>query len=235
MSYSQHSAFLDGEIEKFQNFGIPELQELDPNVISSLRSTLARELVQRQQKAFRMVNRDEILLAVQKQEKELLRQDLYRVMASVGDLPKDRIGADLIDLQEARDGKFVSLEQLMKDIENLPHVSALDSEDLDAQPLLHEYNQLREGLKGKSIAIREGSRLIPELKGQLDRFESLEHAIQRHGTQPAEYYAEFKHNVLVQAQETARLVETVLQETGKLSKEYLEQLESLISALRTFR
>ncbi|CEP60293.1 Nkp1p LALA0_S01e07382g [Lachancea lanzarotensis] len=234
MSYLQYSTFLDNEIEKFRNFEIPEFEELNPDVVSSLRKTLAKELAQRQQNAFRMVNRDELLLAVQEQEKETLRQDLYRVMANVGDLPKDRIGADLVDLQEARDGKFVSLQQLMKDIDNLPHISALNSEDLDAQPLLHEYNELREGLKKKSIAIREGSRLVPKLKAQFDRFESLENAIRRDdGSEPAEYFATFKHNVIVQAQKTATLVEKVLKKDGKLPEEYLRELENLISALKT--
>ncbi|SCU95017.1 LAME_0F10352g1_1 [Lachancea meyersii CBS 8951] len=235
MSYSQYAGFLQDEIDRYQSFQVPQLEGLDADVARSIQLTLARELAQQQQDAFRLVNRDKVLLEIQENERDLLRQDLNRIMACVGDLPRERVGADLIELQEARDGKFVSLEQLMKDIDNLPHISVVDSEDLDSESLLKEYNELRDGLKNKARAIRDASNLAPELKRQLDLFTNLEHAIQREGSEPSDYYTHFKQNVIAQAQETAKLVETVLKKDGKLPKDAVQQLNDIISTLELMR
>ncbi|SCV06080.1 LANO_0H21660g1_1 [Lachancea nothofagi CBS 11611] len=238
MSYSQYASFLENEIRLLRNLNVREiarLDELGTHTSDSLQERLQQELTKRHQEVFKTLNQDDVLLKVQEQEQTVLREELHRVMALVGDLPKDKIGSDIIDLQEAQDGKFVSIQQLMTDIDNLPQISLMDTEDLENEPLLSEYNKLRDGLRDKVKAIRDAEKSLPQLRRPLDQFRSLENAVDRQFGDTTKYFETYQENVIAQAQETAKLVEVVLKKNGKLPQSSMDGLKEIITMMEAMK
>ncbi|SCU79918.1 LADA_0B04016g1_1 [Lachancea dasiensis] len=235
MSYSQLASYLEGEIDSMPGISVPESNDIPSDLAVLIQSQLAQELATLRQENFKPVKQDELLLKIQENERALLRQDLHKLMATVGDLPREAIGTDLIELQEPRDGKFMSIEQLIIDIGNLPQISLANNEDAESESLLNEYNSLREGLKDKVSSIRDAEKLIPQLLRPLNQLKDLKTAVEHESGDAELYFSSYQENVIAQAQETARLLETVLKKNGELPTTAIDELKEIISLLEMMR
>lgn len=236
MSYNQYAEFIRDETERMSNSRVqlPSDAGLHPEVSNTIAKALQHALDLHRKEVFNTRNQDDVLAQVLSKEQALLRDELQRVMALVGDLPREQIGSDLVDLQSGGDSGFISLERLLDDVEKLPRVSLIDKEDSEGEPLLREYNALRHALGEKAMAIREAQRYLPKLKRQARSWQQLQGAVKDvHGAENVDvYFQEYESNVATQAHEACRLAETALKAKGALPREQLESLRRIVTMLR---
>ncbi|CUS21844.1 LAQU0S04e02080g1_1 [Lachancea quebecensis] len=237
MSYNEYAKFVSDEAErisKLPKVQLPPVAGLDPEASHTLATALQHALDLHRKEVFSTHNQDAVLAQIVSKEQASLRDELQRVMTLVGDLPREQVGSDLVDLQSGGDSGFVSLERLLDDIEKLPRVSLIDEEDSEGEPLLREYNALRHALGGKALAIREAQRFLPELMRQTRSWQQLQAAVEDvYGAENADaYFQKYESNVATQAHEACRLAETALKVKGALPPDQVESLRRIVSMLK---
>lgn len=235
MSYSQYAEFVDEEVQRLNSDAtvrLPRIEGLDVDAVQALSLALRQELDMRRKDAFTPRNQDAVLAQIQNKEDTLLRQELDTVLALVGDLPRDRVGSNILELPLEKG--FVSLERLLAEIRKLPQVALLDEHDTASEPLLREYNALRSTLSQKCHAIDLARQLLPQILQRNQTIRQLDQAVQQfHGTAVNdEYFRNYYSLLVASARDATQLLETALKQGRELTPSQLSALGKIVRALQ---
>ncbi|SCW02328.1 LAFE_0F04016g1_1 [Lachancea fermentati] len=231
MSFDDYASFMAQEIDRIADDSSLEDvigEALPPAVAQRVAQGLQNEVDLRCREIFNTRNQDIVLAKIKDAESTKRLEELKTIIELVGDFPRERIGEDLVDMGTEEAPKYFSLQNIMADLEKLPRVSLVDSDDGDDAALMREYDELRQSLAEKAQVIRLGKIKLRNWQSQLDKLELLVSAVREtHGNDAEAYFRDYRERVLKEAKESAMLIEEVLKKNTQLSPDKRDLLLEL--------